>query len=120
MTDKAPEAPEAPADDGTALAAVKAEATAHKLADGSVVVPLVTDDGTVEIAVPPAPLWYEGAVEHLVAGRVGRWMELSLEGDELVKWRSVRKRYRDLEGFVQRWSKATGETPGESQGSSAS
>jgi hypothetical protein len=111
MADKAPE---------KALTQVQAEAKGRRLEDGSVVVPLITDDGSHEITVPPASLWYEGAVERLRAGQVSEWAKLALEGDALDLWNSVRKRYRDLDAFIAAWGRTSGEDPGESQGSSTS
>lgn len=104
-----------------ALAAVKAEATARKLEDGSVVVPLVTERGSVDITVPPPLMWFDGAVEALERERITSWIRLAVEDPEmLARWDSLRKRYRDLADFVNRWAAATGESPGESQGSSGS
>jgi hypothetical protein len=103
-------------------AAVKAEAKAVRREDGSTVVPLVTDDGTVLDIIVPAPAeWYEGAVEALTAGRISEWVKLAVEdSDSRIRWDSVRKRYRQLDAFLTAWTKATGESPGESPGSSAS
>lgn len=110
MSEQAPE---------KALAAVKAEG--KRQADGSVIVPLVTDEGTVDITVPPPALWYEGAVDALQAGQITKWVELAVEDPlSIAAWRSVRKRYRDLDAFLTAWVGASGEDPGESQGSSAS
>lgn len=100
---------------------VKAEAVGKRLEDGSTVVPLTTDEGTVDILVPPPAMWWEGAVEHLTAGRINEWVQLAVDDQESKDlWNSRRKRYRDLDGFLSAWSGATGETPGESSGSSAS
>jgi len=104
-----------------AVEAAKAEAVGKRLEDGSVLVPLTTDEGTVEILVPPPALWFEGAVEHLSAGRISEWVKLAVEDREsLDLWNSRRKRYKNLDDFLTAWSKATGESPGESQGSSTS
>lgn len=105
-----------------ALSAVKAEAKGKRLEDGSTVVPLVTDDGTVlDILMPPPSDWFEGAVEALSAGKVSEWVRLAVEDEEsLQRWASVRKRYRQLDAFLTAWTEATGESPGESQGSSGS
>jgi hypothetical protein len=113
--------PKAPENDAPAVEAVKAEALARKLEDGSTVVPLVTDEGTADIAVAPPARWYEGAVEHLTAGRISEWVKLAAADEEsLVRWQGFRKRYCDLDAFLARWVAATGETPGESKGSSSS
>lgn len=105
-----------------ALASVKAEAKGKRLEDGTVIVPLVTDDGTVlDILMPPPSDWFEGAVEALSAGKVSEWVRLAVEDEEsLQRWASVRKRYRQLDAFLTAWTEATGESPGESQGSSTS
>jgi hypothetical protein len=103
-----------------AVEALKAEAVGVRHADGSSTVPLVTDSETVEILVPPVTEWYEGAVEHLRAGRITEWIKLAVEPDELLKWNSVRKRYRHLDAFLAAWTGATGEDAGESTGSSDS
>jgi hypothetical protein len=111
----------APENEKDAAQAVKAEAVGKRLEDGSTLVPLTTDEGTVEILLPPPALWYEGAVEHLSAGRISEWVKLAVEDQESVDlWNSRRKRYRDLDAFLTAWSNATGENPGESSGSSAS
>jgi hypothetical protein len=112
MTDKAPEQ--------KALDVLQAEAKGRRLEDGSTIVPLITDGGSHEITVPPPSLWYEGAVEALRDGQVSAWAKLALERDSLDLWNSLRKRYRDLDAFIGAWTRATGEDPGESQGSSAS
>ena len=113
MTEQAP--------DQKALDAAKAEATGKRLEDGSVVVPLVTDEGTVDILIPSPAMWYEGAVEALRSGRISDWVTLAVDDVEtLTAWRSVRKRYRDLDAFLTAWSQATGERAGESPGSRAS
>ena len=118
MTEQAPEAPE---QEDKALAAVKAEAIGKRLEDGSTLVPLVTDAGTVEIHVLAPALWFEGAVEHLTAGRISEWVKLAVDDPEsIVRWNSLKKRYRDLDAFLTAWTNATGESPGESEGSSAS
>lgn len=119
MSDAAPEAPEQ--EDSKALEAVKAEALAVRHEDGSTTVPLITDGGTVDITIPPPTMWFEGAVEALTRGQISAWVKLAVDDPEaIVAWDSLRKRYRDLDGFLERWSKATGESPGESSGSSAS
>jgi hypothetical protein len=113
------EAPEKKAE--AAVEAAKAEALGRRQEDGSVVVPLVTDEGTVEVTLAHPTLWYEGAVQHLTAGRITEWVRLAVADEESrVRYDSVRKRYRDLDNFLTAWSQATGETPGESQGSSDS
>ena len=43
-----------------ALRAIQADAKADP---EGVVVPLVTDDGTQDCLIPPASMWFEGAVE---------------------------------------------------------
>lgn len=100
-----------------ALRAVEAEAKAP--AEG-VLVPLVTDDQTVDILVPPASEWFEGAVEALTSGRIADWVDLALEGDELAKWRATRKRYRHINDFFGEWSKRSGEDAGKSPRSTSS
>ena len=101
-----------------ALKAVEADA---KAAPEGVVVPLTTDSGTIDILVPPPPMWFEGAAEALVQGRVSDWIHLAVEDEAtLTAWDSVRKRYRDLEAFIDAWSKATGEDPGKSGDSAPS
>jgi hypothetical protein len=41
-------------------------------------------------------------VEALRAGQVSEWAKLALERDALDLWNSVRKRYRDLDAFIDR------------------
>jgi hypothetical protein len=96
-----------------ALKAVEAEA---KAPEEGVRVPLVTDDGEVEIVVPPANMWFEGAVEALTAGRVSEWIRLAVEDPEtLADWDSLpRKRYRDLNAFLEEWTRLSGQNPGKS------
>ena len=100
------------------LKAVEADAKA----DGEgVVVPLVTDAGSVDILVPPPHLWFEGAVEALTQGRISEWVHLAVEDpDTLAAWDGTRKRYRDLSNFVEEWSRLTGEEPGKSPASGGS
>ena len=112
MTEKAPEQD---------VAAIKAEAVGKRQTDGSTIVPLITDGGSADIVVPPPSMWYEGAVEALTAGRISEWVKLAVEDQESIdRWNGLRKRYRDLDAFLTAWTKATGESPGESSGSSAS
>ena len=99
------------------LKAVEAEA---KSDPAGVLVPLVTDEGTVDILVPPPGEWFEGAVEALTSGRIADWVGLALEGDELGKWRSTRKRYREINAFFEEWTRLSGEDPGKSPASRAS
>jgi hypothetical protein len=102
----------------TAIKAVEAEADA---APEGVLVPLTTDEGTVEILIPPPSMWFEGAVDHLTAGRISEWVKLAVEDREsLDLWNSRRKRYRDLDAFLTAWSEAAGESPGKSQASAPS
>lgn len=101
-----------------ALKAVEADATADP---EGVVVPLVTDAGSINILIPPPPMWFEGAAEALVQGRISDWVHLAVEDEATLQaWDAVRKRYRDLEAFVDAWSAATGESPGKSGGSATS
>lgn len=98
-----------------ALRAVEADAKADP---EGVVVPLVTDAGTLNILMPPPQMWFEGAAEALVQGRVSDWVHLAVEDETtLAAWDATRKRYRDLEAFVNAWSEATGEDPGKSPSS---
>lgn len=99
------------------LRAVEAEAVAPP---EGVLVPLVTDDDSVDILVPPASEWFEGAVEALTSGRVSDWVELALEGEELSKWRATRKRYRHINQFFAEWSQRSGEDAGKSPKSAPS
>lgn len=101
------------------LEAVKAEA---KAPEEGFLVPLVTDDGEVDILVPPAAMWFEGALDALIQGRVSDWINLATDDPEtLAAWASLpRKRYRDLNAFLERWTAASGENPGKSPVSSPS
>lgn len=95
------------------LHALEAEATADP---EGVVVPLVTDEGSVDILIPPPAMWFEGAVEALVQGRVSDWVHLAVDDpDALAAWDARRKRYGQLEAFLDEWSKRSGENPGKSQ-----
>jgi hypothetical protein len=47
------------------LKAIEADAKADP---EGVVVTLTTDDGSLDVLVPPAPMWFEGAVEALTQG----------------------------------------------------
>jgi len=94
-----------------ALRAVEAEAKADP---EGVVVPLVTDESTDDILILPPAAWFEGAVEALVQGRVTDWVRLAADPDAIVVWDSRRKRYGQLEAFLDEWSKRSGETPGKS------
>lgn len=101
------------------LKAVEAEADAP--AEG-VLVPLVTDDGEVDILVPPPNMWFEGALEAMMSARISDWIRLATDDPEtLAAWDSLpRKRYRDLEAFLDRWTELSGESPGKSQASKPS
>jgi hypothetical protein len=97
------------------LKAIEADAKADP---EGVVVPLVTDEGTVDILVPSPALWFEGAVEALTQGRVSDWIRLAVEDPKvLTAWDSKRKRYRDLSAFVKEWTRLSGEDPGKSPAS---
>ena len=98
------------------LKALEAEAAAP---EEGVVVPLVTDDGEVDILVPPAAMWFEGAVDALTQGRVSDWLRLAVDDPKmLAAWDSLpRKRYRDLNAFLERWTELSGESPGKSPAS---
>lgn len=112
---------QAPDKKAKATEAVKAEAVGQRRDDGTIVVPLVVDGKVLDIVVPPPTEWFEGAVEALSAGRISDWVKLAVDDpDSLVRWDSVRKRYRHLDAFLTAWTKATGEAPGESSGSSTS
>ena len=100
------------------LRALEAEAKADP---EGVVVPLVTDEGSVDILIPPPAMWFEGAVEALVQGRVSDWVRLAVDDpDVIAAWDARRKRYRDLENFLDEWSKRSGEDPGKSPKPAAS
>ena len=104
-------------EESSALDRLEAEATAP---DDGVLVPLVTDDGTVEILVPASTNWYEGALEAMTAGQWTRWAELALEGDALALWKATRKRYRDIDAFLVEWQRRAGQNVGESSASETS
>jgi len=93
------------------LEAVEADAKADP---AGVVVPLVTDDATDDILILPPADWFEGAVEALVQGRVSDWVRLAADPDAIVLWDSRRKRYGQLEAFLNEWTKRSGEAPGKS------
>lgn len=99
------------------LQAIEAEVASEP---AGVEVPLVTDDGTVDILVPHPSMWFEGAVEALTAGRTAEWVSLALDGDELAKWQSARKRYRDIDAFITEWMSRSGNEPGKSLASKPS
>ena len=99
-----------------ALKAVEADAKADQ--DEGVVVRLETDGGTVDVPLLPKHMWFEGAVEALVQGRITDWVKLACEDqDALTAWDALRKRYRDLGNFVDEWTRLTGENPGKSEAS---
>lgn len=93
------------------LDAVEADAKADP---EGVVVPLVTDDATDDILILPPAQWFEGAVEALVQGRVSDWVRLAADPEHIEVWESRRKRYGQLEAFLDEWSKRSGESPGKS------
>jgi len=103
--------------DTEALEALEADAIAPP---EGVVVPLVTDDGSVDILVPPSSAWFEGALEAMAAGQWARWAELALEGDDLTLWKATRKRYRDIDAFLLEWQKRAGQDVGKSSASEGS
>lgn len=100
------------------LKAIEADA---KVDPEGVTVTLVTDEGSVDVLVPPPYLWFEGAVEALTQGRVSDWVHLAVEDSgTLAAWDGLRKRYRDLTAFVEEWTRLTGEDPGKSPASAPS
>lgn len=101
-----------------ALRAVEADAKADP---EGVVVPLVTDEHTDDILMLHPAMWFEGAVEALVAGRVTDFVHLAAHPDSIAVWDSrPRKRYGQLEAFLNEWNERSGETPGKSPQSEAS
>lgn len=105
------------ADDQSALDALEADATAPP---EGVLVPLVTDDGTVDILVPPPYMWFEGAVEALTTNRTADWVDLALTPDQQVLWKATRKRYRDIDVFMTELMRRSGQNPGKSSASKPS
>lgn len=103
--------------DVSALEALEADATAPP---EGVLVPLVTDDGSVDILVPPSTNWFEGALEAMTGGQWSRWAELALEGESLTLWQATRKRYRDIDAFLVAWQKRAGQDVGKSSASEGS
>jgi hypothetical protein len=100
------------------LKAIEADAKAEP---EGVVVTLVTDDGDVDVLMPPPNMWFEGAVEALTQGKVSEWVHLAVEDAKvLAAWDAKRKRYRDLSAFVEEWTRLTGENPGKSPASAPS
>jgi hypothetical protein len=100
------------------LKAVEADAKAD---DEGVLVPLVTDDGSVDILVPPAHMWFEGAVDALVLGQVSKWVHLAVEDEKtLAAWDAAKKRYRDLSAFTDKWAELSGNDLGKSPSSTTS
>jgi hypothetical protein len=100
-----------------ALKAVEAEANVP--AEG-VLVPLVTDDGSVDILVPRPAEWFEGALEALQAGRTKEWVELALDDDAKAIWAARKKRYKQVNAFLNEMWKRLGEDPGKSEASADS
>lgn len=97
------------------LRAVDAAEADAKADPEGVVVPLTTDDGTLEFLVPHPSMWFEGAVEALVQGRISDWVHHAIDDQAALDlWDSKRKRYGQLEAFLDEWSKRSGETPGKS------
>lgn len=100
------------------LKALEADAKADP---AGVTVTLSTDDGTVDVPMLHVSMWWEGAVEALTTGKISEWVHLACEdAAALQAWDSQRKRYRDLEAFVEAWSAASGENPGKSRSSASS
>jgi hypothetical protein len=63
------------------LKAIEADAKAEP---EGVVVTLVTDDGTVDVLIPPPAMWFEGAVEALTQGKVSEWVHLAVEDEKVL------------------------------------
>jgi hypothetical protein len=99
---------------GAALKAVEAEAAVP--AEG-VQVPLVTDEGSVDILVPRPAEWFEGALEALTAGRIPDWADLALDEDAKAIWSARKKRYKHINAFIGEMWKRLGEDPGKSEAS---
>lgn len=101
-----------------ALKAVEADAKADP---EGVVVKLTTDDGDLDVLMPPPEMWFEGAAEALAYGRISEWVHLAVEDKAtLTAWDALRKRYRDLARFTDEWTRLSGEDPGKSTPSESS
>jgi hypothetical protein len=99
------------------LKAVEAEAAA---APEGVRVPLVTDEGSVDILVPRPSEWFEGALDALTAGRIPEWVDLAFDSDAKAIWLARKKRYRHINAFIAEMWRLLGEDPGKSEASADS
>jgi hypothetical protein len=106
------------AEDGPEVAglAVAREAQAEEF-DGAVVVPLDTDDGVIEVTVPPAEEWRDSAIQAMREGNFGRWAERTLSDDDYAAWVDADPRVRQINGFFEEFGRLTGVTQGESRAS---
>lgn len=99
------------------LKAVEAEAA---VPPEGLLVPLVTDDGPIDILVPRPSEWFEGALEALEAGRIPQWVNLALDDETKLTWHARKKRYRHINTFIADMWRLLGEDPGKSGASEAS
>jgi hypothetical protein len=90
------------------LQAVQADAQAGP---EGVLVPLVTEDGTVELTVPPPGRWYEEANDALRVGDFRTWAEEVLSDADFETWCKTRKRNDDIAAFFTAWRELAGEDP---------
>lgn len=95
------------------------EADAASTVEG-VTVTLHTEDGDVDILVPPAGRWFTEANEALQVARYDRWAQVVLAPADLEKWKSVRRRNDDMTAFFKDWETAAGESRGKSRRSATS
>jgi hypothetical protein len=90
------------------LKAVEADAKAD---DEGVVVPLVTDDGSVDILVPRRTCGSRARWRRWSEGRSAKWVHLAVEDEKtLAAWDAAKKRYRDLSAFTDKWAELSGRT----------
>jgi hypothetical protein len=83
----------------------------------TVTVTLYGKNGEAEIDVPDFLDWEDSAVGYMSNGLIREWAEGALDDENYAKWCEVRPTNRTAAQFVDAWSEATGEDPGESPAS---
>jgi hypothetical protein len=87
------------------------EADAEEL-DGAVLVPLESDDGVVELLVPPAEEWRDSALEALNNGRFGLWASKTLGPEDYAAWVAADPRVRQAQAFFEEYGRLSGASLG--------
>jgi hypothetical protein len=97
-----------------AIRAVEAEA--DEAPEGSYV-DLVTEDGTVELLVPPAGKWKSRAQTFLGQGMFDAWAQITLSTEDFKAWRDLDPTLDEVTAFMESWQEKAGQSLGKSRAS---